>query len=471
MKNELGSSSRLLLAFFIIALPVSACSILSWEAFEIFCSVNEKDEYYQADTIILDFSVLPDKKSMEEKASLQLNNLAVNTKKRWYGNSLHICPVGSWQKGQTYKLIIDGSVKMNDGRIYNSSLFRAFCYGEPGNEFTIKDSFWQQDSLTLCFSKPVSISSFREKFSLQPYLDCQYTYSEDLMSVNVKPKTKCRPNVHYKWRLADMVSSDGYLMNREYTGMISGIMDSEIPELLSVCPVDYSAAGSLWYYELELGGNLYEWQAAGFSFSKAMDAESVKTGISFVPSIQGYFVKEDDKHFIFIPDGSYEPKKEYRLNVSKTIRDSSGLNLHDDSVILFETANDYLNITSIMLDDKEVPVQADEDIYEHILQPSGRISACISFSTQIPRTKQSAALACISCNAYFPAEAANPALISANWSDPPFCIHLTWEGFSKSTPGIVKYYKLGIRGGKSGICNMAGEYLKEDECIIIKLAQ
>lgn len=126
MKNERGSCCRLLLALFIIALPVSACSILSWEAFEIFCSVNEKDEYYQADTIILDFSILPDKKSMEEKANLLSNNLAVNTKKRWQGNSLHICPVGSWQKGQTYKLIIDGSVKMNDGRVYNSGLFRAF---------------------------------------------------------------------------------------------------------------------------------------------------------------------------------------------------------------------------------------------------------------------------------------------------------------------------------------------------------
>lgn len=444
--------------------------LITWEKLDISCSIANDQKYFFGDAIELIFSVAPDKKQAEDLIKLYLDNKILTAKYSWMGNSLFIQPMTSWQKGQAYRLSIEGSLRMENGSSYNLTFYRAFRYGEPGVDFCMLSHDFINNALIFNFSKAVSISSFNDNFSISPYLNYNTDFSEDKHSITLTPKSKWQTNTVYKWIIKDLKSNDGYIMNKEYTGVVIGHVDTESPRLLTVCPVDYSQKNSIWYDDLVLNNNLFEWQAIGFIFSKPMDESSIIAGISFQPAMSGEFLKEESDRFIFIPAINFEIQKEYRLIVANTVMDTSDMYLFEDEVIFFKSANSFLEIESILFDDEENSAPLDGSIYEYPLSSSGKLNTIINFSSLIPQENRYDAVNAISFNTLFPLEASNPSLVSAIWGEGTCNLCLSWEGFSKSTQGVPKYYKLVLKGGKSGIRNGAGEYLKEDVCVILKLA-
>jgi hypothetical protein len=264
-----------------------------------------------------------------------------------------------------------------------------------------------------------------------------------------------------------MVSADGWLMRKEFSGTFPGPRDTGFPRLLETCPVSFDNPPALWHRGLSLDGNLLEWQGIGFVFSKPMDEASVKGGISFFPSLKGYFQREGEERFIFVPEEPYRLEQEYRILVADTVKDQLGLSLFEPAQVFFTGAGRYLAVDSLTLDDANIPLLPGGIIQEHYLEPVTppapfRLRTNINFSAAIPLEKRKAALDAVSLSVLFPPSAHNPALLGARWSNDGSRLSLAWEDLSQSSAAISNYYRLGISGGTKGPQNAAGEYLKED---------
>jgi hypothetical protein len=197
-----------------------------------------------------------------------------------------------------------------------------------------------------------------------------------------------------------------------------------------------------------------------------MDEASVKGGISFSPSLKGYFISDGEERFIFIPEESYRLEEEYRILLAGTVKDRLGISLFEPVQIFFTGAGQYLAVDSVTLDDR-TPLVPGGTIQEHYLEPVTppapfHLRIDINFSSAIPPEKRKPALDAISLLPLFPPSAHNPALHGARWHNDGSRLSLTWEDISQSSAAVSNYYRLGITGGTKGPQNIAGEYLKED---------
>ncbi|MDR0997834.1 MAG: hypothetical protein LBL70_02105, partial [Treponema sp.] len=385
----------------------------------------------------------------------------------WEGTSLLVRPEKNWQKGQSYSLSLEGSLRMEDGGSYTVRLYRAFTYGGPGDSFELISSSFADDTLSLVFSKPPLITSFNENFSLSPRVEYRVDFSPDVSSVTVRPRDMWLPGVSYTWEVKNMISADRWLMRKESSGTFNGPQDTSLPRLLEACPVSFDNPPALWHSGLSLDGNLREWQGIGFVFSKPMDEASVKGGISFFPGLKGYFERDGEEKFIFIPEEPYRLGEEYRILLADTVKDRLGISLFEPVQIFFTGAGQYLAVDSVTLDDSGVPLVPGGAIQEHYLDPAVppapfRLRVNINFSAAIPPEKQKSALDAVSLLPLFPPSAHNPALFGARWYNGGSRLSLTWEDISQSSAAVSNYYRLSITGGEKGPRNMAGEYLKED---------
>jgi hypothetical protein len=222
---------------------------------------------------------------------------------------------------------------------------------------------------------------------------------------------------------------------------------------------------TLWHTGLPLDGTLLEQQAVGFIFSKPMDETSVRGGITFYPHVNGYMVKATDVSFIFVPEERYRLQKQYRITIAKTVCDTSGLPLFEDTLCFFTTINNYLTVTEVRFDDTDV-MPTDGSICDFTVPALNNIRTKITFETAIPASLRKKATDSVSLQALFPLSAANPVLISSFWDDSG--VTLTWQGFTKTTASIEYFYIMTVKGGDGGVINGAGEYLEEDVCVVFR---
>ena len=467
---------RVMSKFFLITVLFSllfcCCKLITFEYLDIICSIDEKHDYYADENIIIHFSILPDKDDTENKIRLYEDGSTVTVDYNWNGSTVSLQPRLSWQKGQFYTLELQDALRMDDGRTYIASLYRRFTYGEQGKSFELLSNDFHENIFTLKFSKPVSIVSFSERFSLSPSTAYHTEFSDNGSTIIISPNNGWSSNTTYLWTIKNMISTDGYLMKKNYSGMFYGIIDIEQPEFEFVCPVDFDNTDSLWHTAYSLDNYLLDSQAIGFSFSKPMDETSVISGISFFPSINGHFIKETESRFVFVPIAQYQLRREYRITIADTIRDTSGLALFETKYIFFTTANQFLQVTEITFDDNTNSMPTDGSIYEYTMIPQPypntpmQLKTVIKFSSAIPPDKLNNAVSAISLNVLFPDSAKPPTPISAYWSDGGSRLSIEWTDFSISSVNIKNYYMLKISGGQQGVINQANEYLEEDVCVI-----
>jgi hypothetical protein len=442
------------------------CPLVSFEYLDISCSISGGADYFDGDLIRIGFSQAPDKDDVERQFKFYEKGAAAETVLSWEGSSLLVRPKNPWLKGQSYSLSLEGSLRMEDGRTYTARFYRAFIYG-GADSFELTGSTFAANVLSLVFSKPPLITSFNEKFSLSPTANYRVNFFPETCTVSIAPRESWGPNVSYAWEVKNMESADGWLMRKESSGIFTGPVDTDLPRLLEICPVSFDNPPAIWHSGISPDAYLREWQGIGFHFSKPMDEASVKAGISFFPTIKGYFEKDREDRFIFIPEEAYRLEQEYRILVADTVKDLLGLSLFEPVQLFFTGAGRYLLVDSVTLDDSSVPLVPGGLIQDHNLNPVVapalfRLMININFSAAIPPEKRKTALDSISLSVLFPPSAHNPALLGAYWFNGGSRLSLTWEDFSQSSVNVSNYYQLGISGGAKGPFSAAGEYLEED---------
>jgi hypothetical protein len=413
---------------------------------------------------------MPGKEAIERNMVLTEGGLSRGPAFRWEGRILHVKPLTGWKKGEHYGISLEGKFPMEDGRTYTVQVTRNFIYGLEGNEFTLNSSAMEGGKLVFSFSKAPAVTSFSGQFSLNPGIEyfCDFLGTE----IHILPKSPWQANTLYRWAIKGMESEDGYVMKREYSGAFSGPSNVTVPRPLELCPVDKTFGPPyLWKRGTALDNNLENTEGIGFIFSKPMDQASLRSGISFYPSIKGYFEEAGEDSVIFFPEEEYRLGTEYRITISQTVKDSLGLSLFEEARYYFSSARRYLEVEGVTLDSKTGPLLPGGVPQEHnLINAEGAgLEIRIAFSSAIPPARRKAALEAVSFSALFPASANNPVLVSATWEDKGGTLVLFFESLSPSGGGIENYYQIKIASGERGPLNGEGEYLKEDLWYVFKI--
>jgi hypothetical protein len=471
MWNTARQGIRALCLGAILSVLLPRCKpLLSFEYLDVSCSAEMGQQYYYGETLSLDFSIMPGGGEVERTLILTEGGLSRSPVFNWEGRTLHVKPLTGWKRGEHYGIALEGKLLMEDGRTYTVQVLRNFIYGLEGNEFTLVSSVVEEEGLVFIFSRVPGVTSFTGQFSLSPGVEyfCDFLGKE----IRVLPKSPWQANTLYRWTIKGMESEDGYIMKREYSGAFSGPEDLAVPRPLELCPVNRSLGPPyLWKRGTALDKNLENMEGIGFIFSKPMDPASLRSGISFYPSIKGYFEEAGEDSIIFFPEEEYRLETEYRISIAQTVKDSLGLALFEEARYYFTSAHHYLEVERVNLDSRADSLSPGGIPQDHTLanpNPPG-LKILVGFSTAIPPANRRAALESVSLSSLFPASAGNPVLISAKWEDGGAALSLLYENLSPSESGVDNYYQLKIGSGKQGPLSAGGEYLKEDLWYVFRI--
>ncbi|QTQ14992.1 Ig-like domain-containing protein [Treponema parvum] len=470
--------TKTLILFLLFSAFLSSCKLITFDEEGVSCSLSSTENTFSGQTIEFVFTSKPDKYQAEKCVSLQVDSRAVELIYSWNGKTLSIKPALSWQNGKNYHLSCSGTITINTSRV-SVSIERTFMYGSISEQLIFLKSsstlspINQTDSLLFCFNKALDQASFTENFTLSPSLETETVFSSDNKSVSIKPKAPWAYNTLYTWSFKNLKSADGYFYKTSESASFSPFSDTEIPVLQKICPVRLIGGQETFLLEQELDLNIREKEAIGFVFSKPMEFDSVKSGISLSPPAAGYFKQTDDEGFCFafIPTQMYSIKQKYELTVNSSVRDTHSVSLYEDKILYFTPYGDYLEVRQISLDSAQIDFSTQDAVPFTItknLNNKYELTVSILFSARIESSKRSSAVKQVSLGLLFPLSSETPVQTQILWNSAGTLLSLTWENFTPCTASVETFYKLQITGGANGINTGCGQFMEKDLCVILK---
>lgn len=459
-----------------------SCSFMDFSLLEVSCSLSENGGYFNEAELEVIFSLEVESLSLQEILVLQRDGSTVATELRKNGSSVFIKPAEPWQKGATYSLGIQGDVALVAGGSHQVNFYRSFIYGPMSPAFSLET--WSQPAendpfLEFQFNFPVDSPSFSKNFSLTPSISYSYQLEEEGRRVKIIPEEDWKYNQRYSWSIQGLESQDGFVLDKRYEGDFLGQIDTELPVLERICGV-HLVEGNEYFPKEGDDIRLGDKEPLLFQFSKEMDFDSLNSGIRFEPSCTGQLRKgKNNREFLWVPEENWSLEEKYRVVVSSEVQDLSGISLSQQQEAYFTVDNEFLQVLSISLGDGGTEIRdfQSQGALQTALQDAVPVSvqsqdSCIgtkiTFSKGFDPEGLVQALDSISMEVFFPLTASYPVLEKVRVSGES-SLELWWSGFSPSSDEVDNYYQLNIAGGASGPKSTAGNYLKEDVCVIIQV--
>jgi hypothetical protein len=413
----------------------------------------------------------------------------------WKENELHFIPASSWLKGIRYVLRISGNVYSKDGRdtfISKELPFYAMAVvplpylvsSDPVDGASTEAFISGEVMLRLRFSIPMDRQSVESALNCdgidQKSIDIDsgqyFEWSDDDRLLSIRPKNPLSAWTVYRWSVSDKaLSRDGAPLAKVVSGRFITDKDNEFPLVTKVVPLirgndNISPWGTWICNDINLDNGLGPKQAIGVEFNKAMDTERLKSSFSFEPSLPGRLEIISPYNALYIPDTNLEPDTNYTLRISGDIRDMRGLKMGEDHIVLFRSDILFLKIISLSFDDiKDNPEPEKTKVYPvHVEEAeNGVMRFYMRFSLPLSTEAKMEITSKISLTPFFPGSLGLVNLRSVSWHGDDR-LYMEWEGLICSKLEEPHYYKLALHGGRSGISNGEGSYLKADTYFYIE---
>jgi hypothetical protein len=399
----------------------------------------------------------------------------------WRGDTLYFQPLEPWLPGVRYSLSLEGTIYALDGREDRVSKHVPFYavtreaapYGigfSPEEGASVGVGSAEGAFVRIVFSRPMDRQSTADAFSLEGVSEKELRWFEDDTVMEAHPKNSLAPWTVYRWTLSDKARSRGGVpLGKGMNGSFVTDADRVLPRVTEVYPLIRGGpeSGSWWIKTGAAPENgLGHDQALGIEFNKPMD-ESVLRSLRFDPPLPGRTELWTPSVVVFIPDRDPEPERIYTLYVSKDTKDAGGLAMAAEFSFSFTVDIPYLRVISLDSGRGNVsPVQNGSYPAEAIL-PEGILTLALGFSHILEGPAQSAAVLSLRLEPYFPGTLAPVSLRSVRWWSGDTLI-IQWEGIEPGLPPERHYYRLVLPGGRSGISDGKGSYLKEDLIFFIE---
>lgn len=464
----------------LVVCSLCSCNVISFDEYSVTMNPGSDLSWYDGDYIAFSFNCDVARYYVEKSINLTRDNSNCDIEYLWTNSSvLKIKPKENWLKGSLYKCEMNGTLFSINGDTFSVLENCTFYYGRKVDSFILADAPFDENdvpvnrTLEFHFNHRVSKNVFEESFSLTPDVSYRIESDEEKRLYKIIPLTKWDINKRYCWSFEKLISDDSWILTKNTEGSFQTVSDTELPELQKICSVSSNNADAVWNTEFSLSGNVSRKMSIGFIFSKPMNFDSVKSNISFSPSISGYFmsVPGDNAKFLFVPEENYSIETEYLITIDKNIEDLSGLNLFEDYKEIFFSEDTFLYVQSISFGPQTVlhpseEVQPEISRVQTLPNSSGKneITADILFSMPINENKLLDCENTVSLSLVFPLTSVTPVKTAVKWNSTRDMISITWENMTESTDSFETVYLLKITGGKSGAATGDGAYLKDNIC-------
>jgi len=197
--------------------------------------------------------------------------------------------------------------------------------------------------------------------------------------------------------------------------------------------------------------------------------ENVLRSIRFEPSLAGKTEMLSENSVVYIFSKDPDPETTYTMIVSADTKDIEGLKTGNEYRVNFVPDIPFLKVIGLKIRDISFSenLYSDASLLSRIDQGTGRLYLTIYFSLPFTMEEKQNIVSKITIVPFFPKTLAPIALEYVNWiSDDRLLMH--WEGLSAGEKGISHYYKLTIPGGKNGITNGTGMYMKENFSVFLE---
>jgi len=438
------------------------------------------------DTAALSVSFNTPMEKLETQKALSVNYTGGIAKGdlNWNDNTLFFTPLEPWLPGVRYTVSLTGNIYATDGREERVSRY-VYFYALHKEKAPYVISFSPADGesvavtddtyIQIVFSQPMEPFS-ADSFSLEGAGNSDFLWFDDDTALEIHPKTRLNPWTVYRWSLNTKAKGkNGVPLGREIKGQFITDKDRLLPKVIDVYPLirgtpvvsAVSGGGSAvkqaapWLKTgAAMDNGFGSGQAIGIEFNKAMD-ESALRNIRFDPSLSGRSEMWKDSVAVFIPDRDPEPDRTYTLYVSAESRDTEGLKMEKEYFFNFVADIPYLNIVSFNGSGEKVIPEQNGVYTVAVSQPDGIITVSLRFSNIMETEAKAMTALNMRLEPFFPGTLRPIALRSAWWGSDD-TVTLQWEGISKSTALEKHYYRMTLPGGRGGISDGKGSYLKED---------
>jgi hypothetical protein len=247
-------------------------------------------------------------------------------------------------------------------------------------------------------------------------------------------------------------------------------MDQTLPRVVGVFPV-LNSDGNWFPTGADIETRLAPGQGIAVEFNKLM-GDNVLRSVRFEPSLTGRTELLSEKSIVYIFTKDPEPETTYTMIVSADTKDSEGLKTGVDYKINFTPDIPFLNVLSFFKNSVfEInDTSLNTALPVSVKQATGELFFSIGFSLPFSmEEKQNTALK-ITLVPFFPRTLAPVALKYVNWPSDD-SLSMCWESLKAGDDETPHYYKLTIPGGRSGINNGRGMYMKEDIVIYLEAIQ
>jgi len=415
-------------------------------------------------------------KEAESLLTISHDNGLVDGDLFWNGNTLLFVPVAGWKAGTMYRLTLSGTARTTDGREIRLERYISFY---SINNFSAPVIEWHSPAdgesvrvngltLEIRFSCGMDKASVETSLTADSMGEKKFEWSDDNKTVRIIPERNLSPWTVYRWTLGNGAQSiDGVHITNTVSAVFCTDFDRETPKVSRVFPVLQS--GGQW---IPTGGSLEEGFGAGLGvaveFSKPMDDAATRS-LRFEPSLSGRVEKLSETKMVFIPSRDPEPETVYTLIISGDAKDMEGLKIGSDYRRAFTADIPYLQILSIKTaEGKQSEWNSNDRILQ--VQPAevdGLVRITIHFSLPfIAEAKQKTTLA-ISLLPFFPSNLGPVALRFVTWHSDDR-LTMEWERLSGGTEEKPHFYRLLLPGGRGGIDNGGGMFLKNEISIYVE---
>jgi hypothetical protein len=425
------------------------------------------------DDISVSFNAPMEQLETQKALSVSFYGGTVKGDLNWSGNTLFFTAMEPWLPGVRYTVSLTGTVYAKDGReervfryVYFYALHReAAPYvisfsPSDGESVAVTDNTF----ITIAFSQSMEPFS-TDSFSLDGASNNEFLWFDNDTVLEVHPKTRLNPWTVYRWSLNTKAKGkNGVPLGREIKGQFVTDKDRTLPQVTDVYPL---IRGTPWLKTgAAMDNGFGSGQAIGIEFNKAMD-ESVLRNIRFDPPLPGRSEMWKENAAVFIPDRDPEPDRTYTLYVSAESRDTEGLKMEKEYALNFLADIPFLTVSSFNAGYGNFTPKQNGIYPVAVTEPDGviRITAC--FSNGMETSAKAAAVLAMRLEPFFPGTLRPIALRFASWESSD-TVSLQWEGISKGATLEKHYYRLVFPGGKGGISDGKGSYLKEDMYLFLE---
>ena len=421
------------------------------------------------------FDTSMDKPETQKILAVQFSGGTVKGDIAWHGDELSFVPLENWLPGMRYTLILDGTIYAKDGRedrVKRNVPFYALTREAapfvaaftPLNGASVGVHAEDGAFIRIVFSRPMERQSAVDAFYIDGMSERNFIWFNDDTVMEVHPKTALNPWTVYRWSLStEARGKSGVPLGSEASGTFVTDRDRILPAVSEVFPLIRGGESSgLWWIKtgaaIETGFG--SGQAIGIEFNKPMD-ESALRAIRFDPPLPGRSEMWKPNTVVFIPDRDPEPERIYTLYISADARDSGGLKMEKEFSLSFIADIPYLTFLSLDAGFGGTTPKQNGIYPARSAEPEGICTVILRFSHTINEKERAAVVLALRLETFFPGTLRPVSFRSARWWSADTVV-LQWEGIEQSAMEEKHYYRLVLPGGRSGISDGKGSYLKED---------